>query len=236
MINIAIVDDDEQILDNLEQYLEQHDFRVSCFSKPQQFLDVFQQDARFDLIILDVMMPGLSGTEICSVIRKTSTVPIIMLSAAGDYIERTIGIEVGADDYVVKPFSLRELLARIKAILRRTKDQMPEPHELKISGYSFEGIVLDTKTHTLIAGEKHLQLPSSLYHVLLVLVTNPQQILTREQILDRLPQENLESSDRSIDVKISRLRTLLQQQFSCFDIVKTLRGEGYLFNTKVIPI
>ena len=186
----------------------------------------------FDLLLLDVMLPGRSGLDLCRDIRKTSSVPIIMVSARGDEIDRVVGLEVGADDYVPKPFGAKELLARIRAVLRRAGNGAPDgaagaPRQ---DAMSFAGWRLDRRRRELTdpAGAA-VDLSGAEHDLLVTFLENPQRVIGRERLLELSRTRLADSSDRSIDVLVSRLRRKLGGD----DLIRTVRGVGYLFSAEV---
>ena len=186
----------------------------------------------FDLLLLDVMLPGRSGLDLCRDIRKTSSVPIIMVSARGDEIDRVVGLEVGADDYVPKPFGAKELLARIRAVLRRAGNGAPDgaASASRQDAMSFAGWRLDRRRRELTdpAGAA-VDLSGAEHDLLVTFLENPQRVIGRERLLELSRTRLADSSDRSIDVLVSRLRRKLGGD----DLIRTVRGVGYLFSAEV---
>ena len=185
----------------------------------------------FDLVLLDVMLPGRSGLDLCRDIRKTSAVPIIMVSARGDEIDRVVGLEVGADDYVPKPFGAKELLARIRAVLRRAGNGLAEcAGAQRQDAIAFAGWRLDRRRRELTdpAGAA-VDLSGAEHDLLVTFLENPQRVIGRERLLELSRTRLADSSDRSIDVLVSRLRRKLGQD----DLIRTVRGVGYLFSADV---
>lgn len=187
---------------------------------------------RFDLVLLDVMLPGRSGLDLCRDIRKTSSVPIIMVSARGDEIDRVVGLEVGADDYVPKPFGAKELLARIRAVLRRAGNAAADSTAgtARRDALCFAGWRLDRRRRELTdpAGAS-VDLSGAEHDLLVTFLENPQRVIGRERLLELSRTRLADSSDRSIDVLVSRLRRKLGQD----DLIRTVRGVGYLFAADV---
>ena len=193
-------------------------------------------ESRIDLILLDLMLPGEDGLTLCRGLRAGSNIPIIMLTAKGDEVDRVIGLEMGADDYLPKPFGSRELIARIKAVLRRSPERgatMPSTQRLK--RYRFEGWVLDTGARELLR-EDGITLPLSTgeYDLLIALVERPQRVLNRDQLLDLARGRSSIALDRSIDTQVSRLRKKLERDPGDPKIIKTVWGGGYMFMPTVI--
>lgn len=235
-IQILLVDDDKDIRDLLANLLKQHGYAVDLAHDGKQMLDILEQKSAFNLIILDVMLPGEDdGFALCRKIRAYSKVPIIMLTAASDDTDRIVGLELGADDYLTKPFNPRELLARIKAILRRSshatlEDETQSTHSI----YKFAGWSLDKTARHLFSQENiEISLSSGEYDLLLALIENPQQVLSRDQLLDITRNRMAGPFDRSIDVQISRLRQKIEIDPKKPTLIKTVRGGGYVFTAVV---
>ena len=187
-------------------------------------------DARIDLIILDLKLPGEDGLTLCRALRAESNIPIIMLTAKGDEIDRVVGLEVGADDYIPKPFGSRELIARIRAVLRRTRNDDAPDRTNRSAGYRFDRWWLDTGARELLR-EDGVTVPLSTgeYDLLLALVERPQRVLSRDQLLDLARGRATSAFDRSIDTQVSRLRKKLELNPNEPTIIKTVWGGGYLF-------
>ncbi len=227
---ILIVDDDGQILILVAKFLRANGFRVHTARNGVEMAETLKRMS-VDLIVLDLMLPGKSGLEICRELRRTSSVPIIMLTAKGDDTDRIIGLEVGADDYLPKPFNPRELLARISAVLRRTRGLGSPSTERGGRSFTFSGWTLDTLKRELTAPSGVVvDLSTGEYDLLLAFLEAPQRVLTREFLLDAARNRAIEGYDRSIDVQVSRLRRKLDGRE---DLIKTVRGAGYLFATDV---
>lgn len=187
--------------------------------------------SQVDLVVLDIMLPGTNGLDLCRALRAESTVPVVMLTAKGDEVDRIVGLEVGADDYLPKPFNPRELLARIKAVLRRSRSV--EGSALQVSGRSieFEGWQLDTLKRELMNPRGVVvDLSAGEYDLLLTFLEAPQRVLSRDYLLDSTKNRTLDVFDRSIDVQVSRLRRKIETQG---ELIKTIRGAGYLFAADV---
>lgn len=228
---ILIVDDDGQILILVAKFLRANGFRVHTARNGVEMAETLKR-LSVDLIVLDLMLPGKNGLEICRELRRTSSVPIIMLTAKGDETDRIIGLEVGADDYLPKPFNPRELLARIGAVLRRTRGVGSPAVERGGRTFTFAGWSLDTMKRELTAPTGVVvDLSTGEYDLLLAFLEAPQRVLSREFLLDAARNRAIEGYDRSIDVQVSRLRRKLDGRE---DLIKTVRGAGYLFATDVI--
>lgn len=228
---ILIVDDDGQILILVAKFLRANGFRVHTARNGVEMAETLKRLA-VDLIVLDLMLPGKNGLEICRELRRTSSIPIIMLTAKGDDTDRIIGLEVGADDYLPKPFNPRELLARIGAVLRRTRTTGNPSTERAGRSFRFAGWSLDTMKRELTAPSGVVvDLSTGEYDLLLAFLEAPQRVLSREFLLDAARNRTIEGYDRSIDVQVSRLRRKLD---GGEDLIKTVRGAGYLFATDVV--
>ena len=231
--HILIVDDDKELRALLSTFLTRNGFRVSAAENGAAMMQTLGA-ARIELIILDIMMPGEDGLSLCRKLRANGTIPVIMLTAAGSEVDRVVGLEIGADDYLPKPFSTRELLARIRAVLRRST--MPQPGSPNGTGRTFEfaGWCLDVTRRQLRSPEKALvDLRAAEFDLLLALVERPQHVLTRDQLLDLARGRAAEAFDRSIDVHISRLRHRIELDPKEPELIKTVRSGGYVFAAPV---
>ncbi len=231
--NILIVDDDKGIRDLLGKFLQQHGYQTTL-AQDGAAMKLLLLEQQFDLIILDIMMPGDDGMSLCRQLRASSSVPIIMLTAISEDVERILGLEMGADDYLSKPFNPRELLARIKAILRRSQAQVPNETPEDYQTYQFANWTLDKISRRLVSPEQlEISLSSGEYNLLLAFVERPQQVLSRDQLLDLTKNRTAGPFDRSIDIQISRLRHKLEEDPKNPTIIKTVRGGGYVLATAV---
>ncbi len=231
--HILIVDDNVEILDLVSRFLIKGGFRAST-ALDGKFMHTILSESRIDLIVLDVMLPGEDGLTLCRELRTTSNIPVIMLTAKGDEIDRVLGLEMGADDYLAKPFSSRELLARIKAVLRRTQQLPTEPDELDTKNYFFSGWELDLAKRELISSENIvIPLSTGEYDLLFALVQHPMRVLSRDQLLDLARGRQAIGFDRSIDTQISRLRRKIEEDPKQPVIIKTVWGGGYIFTPPV---
>jgi two-component system, OmpR family, response regulator len=228
--HILIVDDDADIAELVAGYLGKHDFRVTQTANPLSVGDLLKSQ-HVDLIILDVMMPGLDGLSLCREIRQTQTMPIIMLSAANAESDRIVGLELGADDYLVKPFSSRELLARVKAQLRRAEGGFSVRKQALIRFGEWQ---LDRDHRTLLAKDD-LVVPLSQreYALLTYFLDHANRILTRDQLMDGIYGKNAEPFDRAIDVQVGRLRKKIETDAKNPTLITTVRGGGYQFNAEM---
>jgi two-component system OmpR family response regulator len=228
---ILVVDDDREIRDLLSQFLQKHDYRVSTAADGVAMWAVLEKQ-HCDLIVLDLMLPGEDGLTLCRKLRASTEIPIIMLTALGEDTDRIVGLEMGADDYLPKPFNQRELLARIKAVLRRARDNVDNSHDNGI--LSFEGWNLNTTKRELYRADNVLvPLTAGEYELLCVFLHHPQRVLNRDQLLDLTKGRTLMPFDRSIDVQVSRVRKKIEQDAKNPTLIKTVRSGGYIFTAKV---
>jgi len=233
--HILVVDDHRDIRDLVSRALSKDGFRVSTAADGRAMRKVLA-DGRIDLVLLDLMLPGEDGLALCRALRTESKIPIIMLTAKGDEVDRVIGLEMGADDYLAKPFGSRELIARIKAVLRRSQDKTEATPDRRPKRYRFDRWRLDTGARELLR-EDGVTVPLSTgeYDLLLVLVERPQRVLNRDQLLDLARGRAANALDRSIDTQISRLRKKLEFAPGEPKIIKTVWGGGYMFIPEVTP-
>ncbi|MBN2689539.1 MAG: response regulator [Gammaproteobacteria bacterium] len=230
--NILVVDDDQEIRELLTEYLTKYDFLVKSAKNRDEMLHKIQQET-FDLILLDLMLPGANGIELCQELRKTSNIPIIIVTAIDEETDRIIGLEAGADDYVVKPFNPRELVARIKAVLRRSTN-LPDTKSSCCKIYQFSLWQLNTKTRQFLSPDKiEISLSSGEYNLLLAFLEHAGHVITREQLLEFTKDREMEAFDRSIDVQVSRLRHKIELDPKNPQLIKTIRGGGYILATEV---
>ena len=231
--HILVVDDQRDIRDPLGRYLEKQGLRVSLAASAADARDLLRRSA-VDLVILDIMMPGEDGLSLCRHLRETANMPIILLTAMAEDADRIVGLEVGADDYVIKPFNPRELLARVKAVLRRATS-LPHPKQASTD----QRLVFDDWTFDLgrreIIGSDGVAVPLSTaeFRLLSALVQRPRMVLTRDQLIDLTSGREAQPFDRSIDNQISRLRKKLEGDPRNPAIIKTVWGGGYVFSAEV---
>jgi two-component system, OmpR family, response regulator len=232
--HILIVDDHREIRDLVSRALSKEGFRVSTAADGRAMRKVMAS-SRIDLILLDLMLPGEDGLSLCRLLRAQSNVPVIMLTAKGDEVDRVIGLEMGADDYLPKPFGSRELIARIKAVLRRSREGVAtaspdRPPNAIIS----DRWALDTATRELIRDDGvTVPLSTGEYDLLIALVERPQRVLSRDQLLDLARGRSAAGLDRSIDTQVSRLRKKLELDPGAPKVIKTVWGGGYMFTPAV---
>ena len=220
MKQLAIIDDDPEILKLLEQYLTKNGFEVRAFTDGESFLKADESD--FSLIVLDIGLPGIDGLEVCKRVRQKSNIPIIMLTAASDDLDRILGLELGSDDYMGKPFNPRELLARIKALLRRS--------EIKEEDVD-NNIVMNYAARSAFIGGQELELTGTEFDLLCVFHKQIGTVLSRDEIGELLHGRKVDPLDRSIDTIVSRLRHKLSSHFDC-EIIQSVRGKGYVLLLK----
>ena len=234
--HLLLVDDERSIREPLAQYLTRQGFRVT------QAIDAAAARTRLgayaiDLAILDVMMPGEDGFSLCRHIRATSELPVILLTAKAEESDRILGLELGADDYVVKPFSPRELATRVKVILRRAQTGGARQRAPETGSYAFAGWVLRTGERSLVDQDGvSVPLSTGEYTLLLALVTRPRQVLTRDQLLDLTQGREAAAFDRAIDNQVSRLRRKIELDSRAPEIIKTVWGGGYMLAAEVLRL
>ena len=233
MPTILIVDDDKGICDLLSQFLSNHEYRTLVAGNGSEMKTVLNRQ-KVDLIILDVMLPGQDGMSLCQELRKTSKVPIIMLTAVTEDVDRILGLEMGADDYLGKPFNPRELLARVKAVMRRMDKTGPGSLQSENECYFFAGWTLDKGKRRLTSSDKvEISLSTGEYNLLLAFLERPQQVLSRDLLLDITKNREAGPFDRSIDIQISRLRHKIEVDPKAPQHIKTIRGGGYMLTAQV---
>ncbi|ENX3945850.1 TPA: response regulator [Photobacterium damselae] len=231
---VLVVDDDQEIRELLDEYLTKSGFHVVTAAEGEEMKRKLAAGEP-DLILLDVMMPGDDGFTLCQHIRKTSDVPIIMLTAVSDEMDQIIGLELGADDYIAKPFSPRQLMARIKALLRRVKPTETQQVPATPKFIRFANWRLDTSTHTLYnleKGHEH-ELTGGDYALLMLFLSRPNEILDRDTISYATRGREVQASERGVDVALSRLRQRLGDKGRTQRLIKTSRGNGYIFTADV---
>lgn len=230
--HVLVVDDDDGLRSLLEQYLAANGFEVSLAENATVMTEKLEQNHP-DLIILDLMLPGEDGLSIARRLRGSVNIPIIMLSARGEDIDRIVGLEVGADDYLAKPFNPRELLARIRAVLRRKQERVAAPessaeHIVRF-GTDFE---LNLNAQTLAKNGLPIGLTTAEFGILQIFIQHPNRVLSRDQLMDMLKGYDRDPFDRSIDVRVTRLRRKIEPDPSEPIYIKTVWGQGYLFVPK----
>lgn len=234
--HILVIEDDRDISALVSRYLRANDCRVKSLADGRD-LERAMRDNRIDLIVLDLMLPGEDGLTICKRLRAHSQVPVIMLTAKGDDIDRIIGLEMGADDYLVKPFNPRELLARIRAVLRRVAAAATNPVEHASTALGFAGWRINLLRRELHNAEgARVMLTEAEFSLLQALCERPGRVLSRDQLLDVTQGRSAGEFERSIDILISRLRRKMEQDPRHPALIKTVRSGGYLFAPAVEPI
>jgi two-component system OmpR family response regulator len=231
--HILIVDDDAEIRSLLSRYLQKNGLRATAAADGRAMWQALDK-GMFDLIVLDLMLPGDDGLTLCRTLRAHSDIPIIMLTARGEETDRIVGLEMGADDYLPKPFSARELLARIKVILRRARSLPPNLRPEEEREIHFGDWVLDT-------AHRHLVSPAGVvtpvggaeYRLLRIFLAHPNRVLSRDQLVEMTQGKEADALDRSIDVQVSRLRRRLGDGSRDPGMIKTVRGEGYVLSVPV---
>jgi two-component system OmpR family response regulator len=221
MHRVLLIDDDEHLAPPLASYLRRFDLALEAATTPSAGLARLRAEA-FDAVILDVMLPEMDGFELCRTIRRlpdhNSDVPLVMLTARGEVMDRIVGLELGADDYLPKPFEPRELAARLQTILRRARTSAPP-------GLHFEGITIDLERRSVQRLGQPVELTGTEFELLVLLAAEPQKVFSRDEILNRLRGQDAELFTRAVDVLVSRLRKKLEP----LDCIKTLRNAGYAF-------
>jgi DNA-binding response OmpR family regulator len=223
MTKILLIDDDQKLGDLLGTFFDRFDLDLKVANDPETGLGLLASEEP-DLVILDVMLPGQDGFEVCRTIRKTSAVPIIMLTARGEVTDRIVGLELCADDYMPKPFEPRELVARIQNVLRRSAASKPQGQQL-----SYEGLKVDLERRSAELDGKELDLTTMEYQLLALFAGNPGQTYTRDEILNELRGIDAQLFSRSVDILVSRLRQKLGDTSKLARFIKTVWGTGYSF-------
>jgi DNA-binding response OmpR family regulator len=220
---ILVVEDERSIRTIIEYALQEAGFTVVMAARGDEALDVFARE-NIDLVILDIMLPGIDGLEVCRRIRATDSTPIIMLSARGEELDKVLGLELGADDYVTKPFSPRELVSRVKANLRRARLEPDRVATLKVGD-----LEIDATARTVKRGDRELPLTYSEFEILHKLASSPRRVFTREELMNHLWDGNFFGDLRSVDVHVRHLRQKVEDDPSNPVLIRTVRGVGYAF-------
>ncbi|MCW4386130.1 response regulator transcription factor [Salinibacterium sp. SYSU T00001] len=225
MTRILIVEDERSLSEPLEYLLTKEGYEVTIADDGNAAMDVFERGG-IDLVLLDLMIPGISGTEVCRRIRAVSTLPIIMLTAKDSEVDIVVGLELGADDYVTKPYSSRELLARVRAVLRRRVEPVEDfdPAVVEVGG-----VRMDTDRHTVEVDGAEVPMPLKEFELLEVLLRNAGRVLTRGQLIDRVWGSDYFGDTKTLDVHIKRIRSKIEKSPSEPALLVTVRGLGYRF-------
>jgi two-component system OmpR family response regulator/two-component system response regulator CpxR len=226
-INLLLVDDDKELSELLSQYLSFEGLDVSVANDAQQALQLLGSSDKINIAVFDIMMPGMSGLELLQQLRAKSNLPVIMLTGKGGDVDRIVGLEMGADDYMAKPCNPRELLARIKAVLRRTSNNTSA--QTQTSNIELMGVSLRPATREVFVKEVLLELTSAEFNVLHHLMLTPGVVVSKSQLTEKVLHRPLTPYDRSIDVHLSRVRQKISAIQGHQELIKTVRGEGYLF-------
>ena len=219
MHRLLLIDDDERLAAPLAAFFQRFDFALESATRPSAGLALLRNQP-FDAAILDVMLPKMDGFELCRTIRRESDIPIIMLTARGDVMDRVVGLEIGADDYLPKPFEPRELLARLQTILRRARAPAGPPKQLV-----FDGLQIDLERRAVQCAGAAVELTSTEFDLLVLLASEPHKVFNRDEILNHLRGHEAELYTRAVDILVSRLRKKLEP----LEFIKTLRNAGYTF-------
>lgn len=219
---ILVIDDDEKLNTLLKDYLSEFSFKVITETNPEQALNLLKRKTP-DIIILDIMLPGMDGFEVCRRIRKSYDIPVIMLTARGKVEDRIVGLELGADDYLPKPFEPRELVARIQSVLRRSLEIV------KTGRLHFKNLTVDIDKQLVLLEGEAVELTTMEFEILHLLMKSPGKVFDRDQIMDSLRGLDWEAFDRSVDVLVSRLRQKLRDDPKSPQFIRTIWGRGYKF-------
>jgi two-component system, OmpR family, response regulator RegX3 len=218
---VLVVEDEESYSDALAYMLRKEGFEVGLASTGPEALAEFDR-AGADIVLLDLMLPGIPGTEVCRRIRQTSNVPVIMVSAKDDEVDKVVGLELGADDYITKPYSPRELVARIRAVLRRGVEPDLAPQSLEVGP-----VRMDVERHTVSVGGADVRLPLKEFELLEMFLRNPGRVLTRGQLIDRVWGSDYVGDTKTLDVHVKRLRAKIEPDPATPSYLVTVRGLGY---------
>lgn len=228
---ILIVDDDENIAELISMYLEKECYDTRMAHDGEEALDVFDE-YKPNLILLDLMLPGIDGYQVCREIRTKSQVPIIMLSAKGEVFDKVLGLELGADDYIIKPFDAKELVARVKTVLRRYTNttSATNAEELKSAAVSYPGLEINLTNYSVTYNGENIEMPPKEIELLYFLASKPNQVFTREQLLDNIWGYEYVGDSRTVDVHIKRIREKINDNENWS--IATVWGIGYKFETQ----
>ena len=225
---ILIVDDERNICELIRLYVEKEGFKTILAYDGDEAIEKFRTESP-DLCLLDIMLPKKDGWQICREIRAVSNIPIIMLTAKGELFDKVLGLELGADDYIVKPFEAKELVARIKAVLRRSETPQKKSDEIK-----FDGLIINRETYEVYLDTERLELPPKEFELLYFLAKNPNRVFTRDQLLNEIWGYEFFGDSRTVDVHIKRIREKIEnEEISRTWQLKTVWGVGYKFETSL---
>lgn len=227
---ILIVDDDENIAELISLYLTKECFDVKIVQNGEEALSEFE-NWNPNLVLLDLMLPGIDGYQVCREIRAKSSIPIIMLSAKGEVFDKVLGLELGADDYMIKPFDAKEMVARVRAVLRRYQPAKPDiPKDRQTKCVEYDGLIINLTNYSVVCDEQHVEMPPKELELLYCLASSPNQVFTREQLLDRIWGYEYLGDTRTVDVHIKRLREKIKDHPEWG--LSTVWGIGYKFEVK----
>ncbi|MBE5944898.1 MAG: response regulator transcription factor [Lachnospiraceae bacterium] len=227
MKKVLVVDDEKSIVKGIKFSLEQDDMQVDVAYDGEEALDKAKSNS-YDIILLDIMLPGYTGLEVCQMVREFSDVPIIMLTAKGDDMDKILGLEYGADDYITKPFNILEVKARIKAILRRNTKAVPEPNDSKI--IETKGLKIDCDSRRVYIEGKEVNLTAKEFELVYLLVSNPNKVYSRDQLLKTIWGPTYPGDARTVDVHVRRLREKIETTPATPQYIHTKWGVGYYFH------
>ena len=227
MKKILVVDDEKSIVKGIKFSLEQDDMKVEVAYDGETALELAKAN-HYDMILLDIMLPGFSGLEVCQMIREFSDVPIIMLTAKGDDMDKILGLEYGADDYITKPFNILEVKARIKAIFRRNNRNVPEQENQKV--IETKGLKIDVDSRRVYIDDKEVNLTAKEFELVYLLVSNPNKVYSREQLLKTIWGPSYPGDARTVDVHVRRLREKIEATPAAPKYIHTKWGVGYYFH------
>ncbi|MBF4552782.1 response regulator transcription factor [Corynebacterium suicordis] len=230
MTSVLIVEDEESLAEPLAFLLKKEGFEVFLAGDGPTALEVFAAE-KVDIVLLDLMLPGMSGTEVCRQLRQTSAVPVIMVTARDSEIDKVVGLELGADDYVTKPYFARELIARIRAVLRRGGENVPQGEDIADDGMVLRDnrVMMDVERHIVTVDGSKVPMPLKEFDLLEYLMRNSGRVLTRGQLIDRVWGADYVGDTKTLDVHIKRLRSKIERNPSRPEILVTVRGLGYKF-------
>ncbi len=230
---ILIVDDDNNIAELISLYLVKECFETSIANDGETALEMFDSYVP-DLVLLDLMLPGIDGYQVCREIRSKSQTPVIMLSAKGEVFDKVLGLELGADDYMEKPFDSKELVARVKAVLRRTKQTAPAPAPTGDRSVSYPDLTVNLTNYSVVYNGESIDMPPKELELLYFLASSPNHVFTREHLLDKIWGYEYVGGTRTVDVHIKRLREKIRDHEDWK--ISTIWSVGYKFETKVSPV